>query len=321
MAVQDRITQVGIAKQSAKAAEADTATFQVGVTSGEVATLEITEEDLDVTWASRVLEGHDRTVVTPGASYETLAMPRSIGLFLALALGEETVTGSGPYEHTFRPGLALPYATLFARKASEYFKVGDARLSEIALTWETTGALRASVTFMGCTYTFLSDAYTADEDERPSGGVLKGAGATFEVDGQPAIVRGGTITINNSVAPIHGSNSALPADVFPEIVTCDVSLTIVPEDLALFRRVVTGSDSGSAVQPRPQYGAVKASWRVDDDTDLTFHGDNVKFLCAFPSTNARGGPIEVTLEGSCSTPAGGGDAFRFVLRNDVDDTY
>jgi hypothetical protein len=321
--MQNRITQVGFTKQSAKGTAATSAKHQIGVNSGQVASLEINEEDLPITWASRLLEGHDRISAAPGASFETLAMPKSIGTLLMLALGADTVTGSGPYEHKFTPALVLPYGTFFARKDAEYFKVADARVSELELTWELTGALRVSVTVAGCSYEFLADAYTVDAngDERPQGGVLKGAGGTFTVHGQSLTIRGGTISIAQNVEPVFGSDSVLPKDVFPGMTTVDVSLTVVPDNLQEFRRVVTGTTAGTTIATTPFYGACQLGFKVPGSTaELEIAINHMKSMVAFPDTSAQGGPVELAVEGSVANVTSG-DAFSFTLTNDVSTAY
>lgn len=320
MPIQNRITQVGIAKQNAKGAAAATAAYQLGVNSGAVTNAEVSEEDLPITWASRLIQGHDRTAVYPGADFETLALPQSIGTLLQAACGQDAVTGSGPYVHTFKHALSLPYLSLFARKDAEYFKVSDARVNELEFSWEQTGALRVKVVMGGCTYEFLGAPYTADADERPQAGVFKGCGGSFTVNGTSAIVRSGSIKVSNGIEPIYGSDSVLPKDVFPQVQTVDVSLTIVPDNLQEFRRTLTGAPAGSAVVCNPTYGAVSAQWRVDPDTHLTFESSRLKTVVGFPETNAQGGPVELTLEGSVAEPAVG-DAYTFVLSNDVAAAY
>lgn len=317
MAIQDRIAQIALSKQTALASPAASGTYQIGVSSGAVASLELSEDAFDMSWDQRLAEGHDRGEATPGSAFDTLAMPKSLGLMLLAALGSDTVTGAGPYTHKFTHANVLPYLTVFARKDTEYFKVSDARMNELELAWEGTKAVTVKTSLVGCQYEFKgSTAYGAATDERPASGVLKGAGGTFTVDGANAIIKGGSIKVANGVNAVFGSDSPTPKDVFPEMVKVSVSLTIVPADTTLFRKVVTGSTSGSSVQALPKYGTVVCSF-TDGTNTLTFNGLNVKFLTSFPDTKASGGPVEVTLEGDCAVPAGGGEAFNLTLVNTV----
>lgn len=318
--IQNRITQVGIAKQTAKGAAAATAAYQLGVNSGVIASLDITEEELPITWASRILQGHDRISAYPGASWETLALPKSIGTILQAACGSDAVTGTGPYQHTIKHAITPPYVTLFGRKDTEYYEVDDARINEVELSWELTGALKVKITAGGCVYVFRGSAFTATADERPQSGVLKGAGGTFTVNTLSIPIKGGSIKISNGVEPVFASDSVLPKDVFPALHKVDVSLTLLPNDLTEFRRVVTGTTGGSAVATTPFNGAAVCQWKVDTDNHLTFNANRLKSMVAFPDTNAQGGPVELQLEGSISEPVGS-DAYTFVLSNQVAAAY
>lgn len=320
MAIQNRITQIGVAKQSAKASAAATATYQLGVNSGVVGSIDISEEELPITWASRLLQGHDRISAYPGASFETLALPLSIGTLLHAACGSDTVSGTGPYVHTIKPAITPPYLTFFGRKDTEYFQVDDARISELELSWELTGALKVKVTMGGCAYTFRGSAYTATNDERPQAGVLKGAGGTFSLNSVAHTIKSGSIKISNGIEPIFGSDSVMPKDVFPQLHKVDVSLTIIPDNVLEFRRAVTGTTGGTTVQTTPFYGAAVCQWKVDANTHLTFNANRLKSMVAFPDTTAQGGPVELTLEGSIAEPSGS-DAYTFVLNNTVVAAY
>lgn len=321
MAIQDRITQVAAAKQSAFNSAAATGTYQFGVNSGAIAALDISEDELATSWSSRLVEQHDRGNVVPKVGFETVAMPNTIGLFLATVLGTEAASGSGPHTHIFKAGNALPYVTFFARREAEYYKISDSRIDEVEIAWEGTKAATVKVSAMGCTYTFLgASPYTASEDERPQSGVLKGAGGTFTVNGVSAVVKSGSIKISNGLTAVHGSDAATPADVFPAKQAVDVSLTIVPSNLNLFRRVVTGSDAGSSVQSVPLYGTTQLGFRVDANNTLDFVGRRVKFLTTFPDVKAEGGPVEIALEGAVANDVSV-DPFEFVLVNSESAAY
>lgn len=323
--IQDRITQIALAKQTALASPAASGDYQIGVNSGAIATVDVSEDALPITWASRTLEGFDRASVTPGSSFETLAMPRSLGLLLKAALGSEQVAAGTPNVHTFTQAItnALPYLTIFARKASEYYKLGDCAISELELSWEGTKAVTVKVTAVGCTYTFMASAFTAGYDERPqcADGVFKGAGGTFTVNGVSAVVEGGSIKISNSIEPVFGSNSLLPADVFPGMQQVDVSLNVVPASLQDFRKVLTGSASGTTIVSEPFFGSCELKFLAKDVNTLTFNGNNVRWMTEFPDTSAEGGPVKITLQGSTSQQCGGGEPYSFVLENDIATVY
>ena len=182
MPIQDRIAQVAISKQTALASPAASGTYQIGVSSGHVAAIESKHDLFDMSWSQRLAEGADRTPVIPGAEFQTLAMQKSLGLLLLAALGADAVTGSNPYTHIFTHANTLPYLTVFSRKDTEYHTVSDYRVDSLELDWETTKALTVKVNGKACAFAFGGTTpYSANNDERPSSGVMKGAGGTFTV--------------------------------------------------------------------------------------------------------------------------------------------
>jgi hypothetical protein len=321
--LQSRVATVGFAKQSAKASLETDPAYEIGVNSGTLAGIDFTEEDLPISWSSRMVQGHDRTQAIPTTSFESLAMPKSLGLLLQAAVGQDTISGAGdPYSHLFEPIVALPYLTMFSRRNDEYAVIGDGRVSELVLTWEKTGALKVSASVMGCTYEFDASAPTPDAQEKPAAGIMKGCGGTFQYAGNTAVITGGSITINNSVDAIFGSDSVLPADVFPALHTVDVSLTIVPENLDEFQRAATGTTGGATVSCLPIYTTADMSWSVGNDADrqLTFDVDRMKTMVAFPEVQSSGGPVELSVEGSIAEAASG-TTYDFTLTNDVSTAY
>lgn len=317
MPVQKRIAQVSLAKQSAKGSAASAGTYQIGVSAGQVVNADVSEDVLPSTWSNRVAEGFDRTGVLPGAAFDFIAMPKTIGMLLYAACGTIADAGGGaPYTHTITPGTALPYLTLFSTFGAEFYKIADCVADELELSWDSVGALKAKVKIAGCTLTFPGSAYTAGTDERPSGGVLKGCGGTFQIDGADATIKSGSIKITNKVAPVYGSSAVQPADVFPAQHSMDVSLVVVPSDMTLWRKALTGATGGTTPQCVVQYGTAEQKWILDANTDLDLLVSRMKFAVPFPDADPGGGPAEVTLEGMISNPTSG-SAYTFTLRNNV----
>lgn len=318
MPVQRRIAQFGAARQTAKGTYPTAATYRWGLSGGRVVEAEVNEEDLTTTWGSRVIEGHDRLHVLPGASAEFVALPQFVGLLLFGAAGSVATAGiAAPYTHTITHGDEVPYITLFGRQATDYFRVQDAKVDELELSWDTTGALRGSASFKGLALVFDgTTASTATTDERLSGGTLKGVGGTFTIEGATATVRSGSIKVANNLEAINGSDATLPKDVFTGLQEVSVSLTIVPDDMNLWRRVITGSATGVAVSPIPQYGAVQIRHVLDANTDLAFASSRLKFATEMVEADPGGGPAEVALEGVVAAPATG-QPYTFTLRNAV----
>jgi hypothetical protein len=316
--VQKRLAQVGVAKQTAKGSAAAAATYQIGVTGGNIVGAEVAENDLNVTWSTRLTEGFERTGITPMAEYDAIAMPKTLGLMLYGACGAIATSGaSAPYTHTITTSADVPYLSLFGTYGAEYYKVTDAKVDSLELSWEQTSALKMKPKFVGAGLSYLAAAYTATNSERPADGILRGQGGTFTFDGAAATVKSGSITVSNNVEAVFGSADVLPVDVFPGLQTVEFSLTVIPSDMTTWRKRLTGSAAGTSLVSTVYTGAVTIKHVLDANTDITFTANNAAFATDFPEADPAGGPAEITIEGKVGIPAGGGTAYSFALRNSV----
>jgi hypothetical protein len=396
VSLQARLAQLGLAKQSAKGTPAGAPTYTVGLVSGAVYDAEHDQSDLNTTWDRRGLQGHDRISITPIADGELIALPKSLGLMLALGCGAEAYTaptvtttlsaasiagatsistaasipngtviaidsganyevvttsgaptGTGPYTipvpalkfahasgatagsaatHTFTPGVTLPWATLFGMyggAAGVQTTISDAKVDSIELSWDKTGAVKVKIKFLGRTFTFATPWTVGTTGEQIGGGKLfKGTGGLFNVNGVQARVISGSIKIENKLTSLVAAYSATPDEFVEGDVVCSTSLVIAPDDLNLFRQVITGSSSGTAVQSTPVYGQLDLKWLLDAVNTLEFKANNVAFLTKMPAVDPNGKHAEITLEGSCEVVAGTpSDPFSVILTNLVAAAY
>lgn len=318
--LQKRLAKVGIAKQAAKGAVAASAAYDFGVTGGSVVQADVTEDDLNPTAASRVLEGVDRTFVVPGAGFDMIAMPGSIGLLLAGATGSTVTAGVGPFTHTFTPAADdVPYLTLFARYAADYLQVPDCKIDELELEFDGVGAVRAKVKVMGLNLVFLGAAYTVDAngDERVVGGnKLSTAGGALTIDGLAARITKGSIKIVNKLTAVQVATSVTPDELFPGQCEVTVSLTVLPDNLALWRKHLTGADAGNAISKAPFEGAIALEFLGVAPDALDFSAPRCAIALGMPEASPEGGPAEFAVEAKVLTPAAGA-AYTFTLTNDV----
>jgi hypothetical protein len=318
--VQKRIAQVSLAKQTAKGAAASVGQYQIGVTGGAVSGATVTDQEIPMTWSGRDVEEFDRIEIIPALAFDVVAMPKTIGALLYAATGADTITGAGdPFTHTFKTGLDLPYWTLFTTHGVEKYQFTDAKLDTLELSWDRSGALMAKTSWLACALAFPA-SYTAGTDERPGGGLIKGAGGTFTVDGAAAIVKAGTIKIDNSLEAVMGAASVQPADVFPGEHILTVDLTIVPADMTEFRTVITGTAAGTTPQVVPYTGAAVMTFLVPGSSPahtLTLNILAGKFAVAFPAADPKGGPQEIVLSIAAHVKSDGSAPYSFVLLNSI----
>ena len=280
----------------------------VGLKGGKVYDVELEEGELDTTWNNRVLAGFDRTQGVPVSDATLVAMPKSIGTLLKAALGAVATTGAGPYEHVFTVADVLPYVTLWGKfGSSDSARIMDAKVDELEFSWEKSGAAELKVKLVGCA-TDLSIAFPtpgAGVPETVVDGVLKGLGGTFTVDGSAARVLGGSIKISNGLEPIVPSNSVTPEDVFEARAGIEVSLKVKPENLTTWRKIVTGSTSGSTVSANVLYGALALGFTGPSSTTLDFAAPKVAYSTSMPDADPSGGAAELSITGRIVIPSSG----------------
>ena len=69
--IQRRISRAGLSRQSAKGSPASAATYGYGVDGGSIMKLDLTENEIALTWSNRDILGFDRAGVKPGQNAGT----------------------------------------------------------------------------------------------------------------------------------------------------------------------------------------------------------------------------------------------------------
>lgn len=317
--VQKRNVRLGFAVQSAFGTPAAAPTHVVGVTSGKVYGVELEEADLDTTWNNRIQAGVDRISAVPTIDTEIIGMPNSIGTLLYGVLGAVATTGTGPYIHTFTMASALPYLTVWSHFGdTDSAMTQDVKIDELEISFEKSGATKVKLKMLGASIDFSVAFPTpgVGVPEVVSQGVLKGFGGTFEVDGSTARAISGSIKIANGVETVIPAYSITPVDTAEKNLQVEINLTVVPEDLTFYRKVITGTTSGSTVSASPLYGTVELEFHGTDTNDsiLNLSAPTVNWTAEVPDADAAGGPTELSIVGKVLEP-GSGSPFTAVLTN------
>ena len=307
MAIQSAIAQVGFAKQSAKGTAAANPTFAHGITDGSIMSLEISQ-DRDLR-TSGVLSASDvnRTSVVPAFGYSMRAHSKSIGLYLLGALGSVSTTGTTTYTHTFTPSNTLNYFSAFGQMNATNYKVTDARVNTLAVNFDEQGIVTAQVDGMGTGVTMTGVTFTPTVDDLYAS-YFSSISGTFQLStssGTPvaAKIKSGSITINNNLEPIDVAGAITPDDVINARREIDVTFDIVPDDFSAWLGLVTGSGSGTSIQSTPVYGSFNIVLQNGATDTLTFNSTRVAFLADFPSADAGGGAVTISLAGMALKPA------------------
>lgn len=320
MPIQSISTLVGIAKQTAKGTIAVNPTFAHGIQGGNPITVDPVQNPLEVTTAKRAAYNVVRETVNNGAAFDLPAYLKSLGLYLLGAIGSDTVTGSGPYLHTYATG-DLPYLTVFTKGLDTTNEaVKDCKVDELTIKWDGSKPLQVSVKLAGTAFSYPA-TFSATTDETGSESFLVPIGGTFQIDPlgstlATAVVTGGEITIKNNLTPVDPSASIEADNQWEGVQEMSLKLTIIPDDLSLFRKTVTGAAAGTAVASVVPVGSVSLSFKENNGTGtLAVTGSKVAFLTAFPDVDPKGGPIQIDLAGQAVIPVGGTAPLVFALSN------
>lgn len=315
--IQKRIAQLAFAKQTAQGTLATVPAYQIGLASGHVTDVDITEADLDLTWSNRIAEGGERTMVVPKIEFETVATKEMLGFFLLHTLGSDVVTGTGPYVHTMTPAADTNYLTFWGREDANYTQLGDCKISELELSFNQSGALRLKATAMGCSMNPVGSWPVATTDSRLSGGYFSAVGGLGTIDGVGAgAVQSGSIKFTNGMQAVPSAFQITPAALFPQIAQCETSLKIIPNDLGTWQKVLYGAAGGSTVAATPYFGAEVVKFILDTNTDLQITIPRIQLMTKFPELAPAGGAAELDVTGKARNPVSGA-AWTSVLRNAV----
>jgi hypothetical protein len=289
----------GICKQSAKGTAASNPAFAFGLAGGGIG-VDIAQEPDKLTSAYLSPAGAYRSKADTGASIETRAWQKAIGLLLYGALGAISTTGAGPYTHVITLGSALPYLTVFDKKGDgTILGVKDCKIDELELSWEENMPLDVSVKFAGGALSFPTFTAVVDESDTvayytPVGGTFK-----YDVDSGTAVeasILGGKIVIGREAKPYTFSGDIEAADVMEGACSVEVSLSVLPADMTLWRTIATGTSSGTGISNSPVYGSIEHTFVVGADS-LKFAATNVGFLVDIPEADPDGGAAESELAG------------------------
>ena len=297
----------GVAKQTALGSLAANPTFAHGLIDGGLASDPKQEAD-PLTSASTSPLGAFRERIESASDFKARVMAKSIGLYLFNILGNIVTTGASPYTHTLTEGSSSPYLSLF-EKALDGTIIAhkDCKVEELSIEWDENKPLDLSVKTNDGVLSFPA-TFTPTVDEAGSVLYYSPVGGTFKYDvdsGTPVVasIQGGTITMKRSNDPQFNSGAIEAASVYSGGLSIECKFKVRPEDVALWRTIVTGTTSGAAAATTPLYGSFEHTFVLGSDS-LKISAPRVGFLADKPKANPANGLAEVELSGICYSNAG-----------------
>jgi hypothetical protein len=99
--------------------------------------------------------------------------------------------------------------------------------------------------------------------------------------------------------------------------TFTAQVTLVPNDMLLWRRIVTGSAAGTAVTEAEVYGSLEVYFPGNAaNHDLKLSTPRAAWMGPWPGSDPKGGPVELVLDAEIVAPAAGA-TLTALLRNAV----
>lgn len=319
MALNKAIAAIGVGVQVSKGTALTNPTFMHGVTGGTGFDSDVSQDRVPIATGTRVSPGVDRTAVVSKFDAQFRAHPKTIGLWLYLALGGKSVTGAGPYTHTLSPAATLPYGTLFANIGGEVRSLQDVVVDSLELSWAEDGILNVSAQGMGTVPNF-APTMTPTTDDSYSGFMVSSAGTAanlkFAASGAAATapIKAGSLKITNNADVVQLAYSVIPDEVFWGRQDYEASLTLVPTNLNDWRTVLTGSSSGTTVSQVPLYGGLDVKF-VSGTDSLQLAATRVAYTVGYPQADPTGGHVELAYAGLPVLTAAGAAALTATLIN------
>jgi hypothetical protein len=332
MGIYKSIAAVGLAKQTAKGAPAASPVFGFGVLSGNVFDLEMQQEYEAQTMpgaggSDRMAAGLNRLSVLPVAKFKCRAFPRSIGAMLFGTLGGNADSGpvSGVYGHVGTPALDVPWWTMWAKYGTgENVLLQDVKFDELTIGWSERAPAEVDVSLIGLVPSLGAAAWWPPTNDETGQAFFGPNAGVFQMNAKTgalvvAKAKGGSVHIANNLDAVPLSKSVLPDDLFPGNQVINGSLLLVPDDLAEWRKVATGTGTGTTVQQGVVYGAgFSLALIMDANNDLTLASaaGRTGFQIPFPAAEPSGGSAEITATFEVTRPSSG-DAFTSTLHNQL----
>lgn len=297
---------IGVAKQSAKGTAASTPSYVHGLTGGQVFKLDRTVESDDVSCGVRAgTDSHVESIV-PGADFDTYGYADVLPLYLYAAMGSiassaNAGTGmSGYYDHVVTLGDVLAYLTIWGRIGSEYTSVAGCKVDQLEMEFEGNSPLEFGVTLLGLAATLGLDAIPGSVTPSCFDGYFVPTGGTFKIDtssGTPATapITKGSLTLSNNCTTDPLAGQVLPGDVEEGKLVSSGSCSVKPDDLTLYRKMVTGASDGTTPTGLIVTGSFEWNFTHNKDSKcaLKVEASNVPFTADFPDVDPNGGAAEI----------------------------
>lgn len=313
----------GVAVQTAKGTPASkpVVSFPASADSDGIKVEKATESlNMTIGGRSTAVENYAGSV-SDTAGVSTIGMADVLGLMLYAALGDdEQAAVTGGFRHTVKAAEVLPYLTFFEQKgsaAAPMTKMFDAKLDELKMTAEGVAPMTFEYTLAGCDVEFGGATAWSGPAFSIADGYYKLANAQvlFSLSSPTAgVIPAGIVlsslelSIANGVEASAALGSAAASDQVEKAATVSVKLSGTCDSTDVYREVVTGSPTGTAVSAAIVTGALRLTFAHSKKADwnLVFDIPAIPWKCEVPQVSTDGGPFSLSLDTDGALDQGAG---------------
>lgn len=318
---------VGVAKQASRDQVATAPTFVHGLTGGSPFGVERSMQVDAVACGMRANADSYIETVSVNPNIECRAYADAFGLWLLAALGKVSTSGEeAPYTHVFTMGDALPYLTVWGQVGtSDFTRASGVKVDQLEVSFDGNAPLDVSVQTMGIAGEMGLPSIPGGAEPSCFEGYFVPVDGTFKMDtlgGEPAeaIVTSFSLTIANNCEAVVGAGKVTPSDVAERKCVVSGSMGVMPDDMTLYRKMVTGSAGGTELTGKVVYGSfsVLLTHTANPDWSLLIEGDRIPFNAGFIEVDPDGsdGVVEFSFDEALISGRGGSPV-TVTLVNDV----
>lgn len=292
---------VGVALQADKNTVAAAPKFVHGLTGGKVFSFDRSIESAKVSCGIRANTDSYVKSIVPGLDFETYGYANVLPMYFYAVLGSIASTATeGLTKHIVTLGDTLPYLTFWGRIGDEHSKTSGCKLDKLEMGFEGNAPLSFGITAIGMDAEMGLSAFPGSVDPSCFDGYFIPTGGTFKLDTasntpSEAAVLSGSLSISNACSTDELAGRITPGGVSEGKVTSSGKVKVKPNDMSLYRSMVTGSPTGTAPTGEMVYGSF--SWDFNHSKNRSFtlriEAKHVPFKADYPEVTPDGGAAEI----------------------------
>jgi hypothetical protein len=322
--------EVGIAKQVDETTIPTIARYSLPVFSGRPRPVQSTQR-VEVTDAASIVGDEYKLPDIHWEADTTFpAFAAPLGVFLQSLWPTDTITGAGPFTHTFSGlGATGPWVAMFddftnATKEAIY-EAGQCAGMTFTVT-EAGGPLQVGYRAVGKRPT--DAAYTVTTPATLADGYFQAVGAVFQFDEDTGTaithnnIQQATVTVDKPITPLATANGTAVTNLGITRLTPSMTLSLYWEDWASYKNTFFGTISGTTPLSTFQSGQVILNYvhTLQPTWSFKLTMDKVWMRITPPDPDPAGNPLILAVEGSILKPTSG-DHVKPVLINAVTPAY